>query len=900
MIMKSATKKEHYIPLIKRMYGIFFIATLLPLIVLIASGLINIFTLQQHQTEILQEEIADNTVNRIDSYLKQIEAEMTLTVSKMTNMEDIVNSRHLNALMAFDQGFETLILMDRKGYEIEKVSRYTLFTKSDLKNRSETPEFIKTIEESHYLGPVSISQFKEPIVTMAIKIRDIRQNFIGVLTAEINLKYMWDIISLINTGNEGYAYIIDNKGQLIAHNDSSQVLREQNLSSLEGVMHALNSQTNTSWYTGMEGIEVIGSYKPLKKANWFIVVESPRHEALSIVYRTVFINIFLLIITIGLTILLITHMARRFIHPIKELQKGAAIFGEGDLSHQIEISSKDEIGDLTEVFNQMAVKLSNTQHEMQQQLIELKKTGESLHESQDKFSKAFYSSSDSISITSAKTGSFIEMNRGFEKIFGYTRKEMFDKTVHELGLWKYTEDRERMVKILTKEGSIQNYTAIGINKSGQNFFGSISAEIININDEICLLTTVRDITEQKKSEESLQRSERNYREIFNSTSDAIFIHHAETGAVIDVNSSMLKMYGYEKGTVIGLGIEAFSSEIKPYTGKLAGKKIEKVIKDGPQVFEWQAMKKNGELFWVEVNLKFSEISGQKRILAVVRNITETKKSREALVQSEKMLSVGGLAAGMAHEINNPLAGMIQTAAVLSKRLTGDLPANDKAAVEAGITMDDIHTFMDARGVSGMLINIQEAGARAADIVKNMLSFAIKDNNSISSHDITKLMDKSIQLAEIDYRLKKDFDFRQIEIIREYEDNIPLVTCEAGKIQQVIMNILKNGAEAMYDAKDRNTKAQFILRISFEKKDNMVRMEIEDNGPGMSEKVRKRIFEPFYTTKPTTQGTGLGLSISYFIITENHKGDISIESQPGSGTKFVIRLPLGNDSEKGVQ
>ena len=145
------------------------------------------------------------------------------------------------------------------------------------------------------------------------------------------------------------------------------------------------------------------------------------------------------------------------------------------------------------------------------------------------------------------------------------------------------------------------------------------------------------------------------------------------------------------------------------------------------------------------------------------------------------------------------------------------------------------------------------------------------------------------IAELTDSLNKK-DFRQIEIVREYEEDLPDVQCEAGKIQQVMLNILRNGAEAMQEEREKNKKPYFILRLAHEKERGMVRIEIEDNGPGMDEATRKRVFEPFFTTKPINRGTGLGLSVSYFIIKENHGGEMSVESSSGGGTRFIIRLP----------
>ncbi len=303
-----------------------------------------------------------------------------------------------------------------------------------------------------------------------------------------------------------------------------------------------------------------------------------------------------------------------------------------------------------------------------------------------------------------------------------------------------------------------------------------------------------------------------------------------------------------------------------------------------------ASKVDGETRYEDVTVYPLMDDGTEGAVIRVDDVTDRVRIEEAMVQSEKMMSVGGLAAGMAHEINNPLAGMMQSADVLTRRLTEDMAANDRAAKEAGITMDAIRAFMEVRGIPRMLTHINESGERAAEIVKNMLSFARKSDSSFIQHDLTELFDQCVDLAGSDYDLKKKYDFRQIEIIRQYEENLPKISCEGSNLQQVLLNLLRNGAEAMQE-NDKRESPRFFLRLAHEKDAGMVRIEIEDNGPGMDEATRKRVFEPFFTTKPAGQGTGLGLSVSYFIITENHNGRMAVESTLGHGTKFIVHLPV---------
>lgn len=276
----------------------------------------------------------------------------------------------------------------------------------------------------------------------------------------------------------------------------------------------------------------------------------------------------------------------------------------------------------------------------------------------------------------------------------------------------------------------------------------------------------------------------------------------------------------------------------------------------------------------------------------IDDITDKIRIEEMMIQSEKMVSIGGLAAGMAHEINNPLAGMMQTANVLKSRLIDDIPVNIESAESIGLKWEKIRKYIEIRSIESMLDRIQSSGSRAADIVSNMLSFSRKDDNTeTEKSDITEIIKKSIMLAKNYYDIKKRFDFRKIEIIENYEDNLPLVPCKPAKIEQVLLNILCNGADAFYEQQENENYTNAILKIKAGKDNDQIVISIEDNGPGIDKETQKRIFEPFFTTKPTDKGTGLGLSVSYYIIVDDHKGELIVDSQVDQGTIFTIKLNI---------
>lgn len=393
--------------------------------------------------------------------------------------------------------------------------------------------------------------------------------------------------------------------------------------------------------------------------------------------------------------------------------------------------------------------------------------------------------------------------------------------------------------------------------------------------------------EETKSE--LNIKEQDYREIFNSSMDAIIVLDIQSEQVLDVNDSMLTIFECSRQDVLGGTMEKFHSRSSDYNKARFSNYLREAKEKGHVLFEWLSLKKSGDLFWTEIHLKYSDPGTTGKIIAVVHDISERKATQEVLIQSEKMMSLGGLAAGMAHEINNPLAGIIQTSNVLQNRLIDkiDSPVNRKAADESGIDIEKIRVYMESRNIQSMLSSIRDSGKRITDIVNNMLSFSRKSEGKAEETSIESLIERTLYIISSDYDLKKNYDFRSIALIRDFGE-VPDLCCVVSEIQQVLINIFRNGAQAMHAGKTESPT--FTIRTSFEKNRGMIILEIEDNGPGMPEEVRKRIFEPFYTTKSEGVGTGLGLSVSYYIIKGNHKGDMTVRSEPGSGTTFRIELP----------
>jgi PAS domain S-box-containing protein len=461
--------------------------------------------------------------------------------------------------------------------------------------------------------------------------------------------------------------------------------------------------------------------------------------------------------------------------------------------------------------------------------------------------------------------------------------------------WAYEKIRSIGIPTAVSDGIWEAETAVVQGDGIEIPVSQVLISHLDANGNLEYLSTIiRDITAPKRAEEEL-RYLRNYLGNIINSMPSVLIGVDRESRVTQWNAEAQRTTGIPPEKALGRALsDVFSRLAASEEHVQQAMQERRIVSDSKQAYQV-----DGETYYEEVTIYPLVSDGLEGAVIRIDDVTEKVRMEEMMIQSEKMLSVGGLAAGMAHEINNPLAGMMQSANVLESRLTDvKMRANQEAAVAQGISMQAIWDFMEAREIPKMLDQIRESGKRASVIITNMLSFARKSDTSSGYHSLVELLDQTTELAGSDYDLKKKFDFRQIEISREYEEGLPDVPCEPGKVQQVLLNILRNGAEAMQDARMKAKESKmaydvprFILRLAHESLSDMVRVEIEDNGPGMDEETRKRIFEPFFTTKPTGRGTGLGLSVSYFIITENHGGTMSVVSVPGEGTTFIFRLPV---------
>lgn len=411
----------------------------------------------------------------------------------------------------------------------------------------------------------------------------------------------------------------------------------------------------------------------------------------------------------------------------------------------------------------------------------------------------------------------------------------------------------------------------------REFDANVTLSRVEVLDRYVLQVVIRDISEHVKAEKELA-SLRNYLSDIINSMPSILIGINKNGVITQWNTMAEQQTGVTSRDAVGKRIWVVFPRIKNRMNEI------KQAMEAGKTFEVSKIPYERHTGVCYENLTVYPLSGKTDQGAVIRidDVTDQVRMEEMMIQTEKMNSVGSLAAGLAHEINNPLAGMMQNSQVLMNRLTGKIPANIKAAEKFGVDLDRFGAYLEEREILKLAMMINDSGKRAAKIIRNVLSFSRKSETGKRMNHLPTIIENTIEIASTDYDLKTDYDFKQIEIVKEYEKDVPPVFCDESKIQQVFWNILKNGAEAMQSSRE---PSRFIIRVG--DLEQYVCVEIEDNGPGMDSLTRNRLFEPFFTTKG--QGTGLGLSVSYFIIVKDHGGKIKIESEKGAGSKFVILL-----------
>ena len=384
------------------------------------------------------------------------------------------------------------------------------------------------------------------------------------------------------------------------------------------------------------------------------------------------------------------------------------------------------------------------------------------------------------------------------------------------------------------------------------------------------LSSGTDVTERRRIEDQLRVSEARYRSLYENAALGIY-QTTPDGTILATNRTALKMLGFESfdelekrnlerdGYEPGYPRDEFKRRIER-EGEITGFESAWIRKDGSTVYVRESAKAIRD---EDGNVLFYE--GTIEDITVEREAEQERRAMEAqLRQSQRLESIGTLASGVAHEINNPLTGIINYAHLIRDRTS------------------DASLMRFAEGIA-------REGERVAEIVRNLLSFSRHEKESHSPARVQDIVNETLSL--ITAVLRKD----QIRVEIDVPTDLPSVRCRSQQIQQVLMNLLTNARDALNERHpgfDEDKVVRVVARSVPEGGKGWIRLTVEDHGSGIPETVLDRIFDPFFTTKPRDRGTGLGLSISHGIV-RDHGGSLSVESEAGAYTRFIVKLPIDN-------
>ncbi|MBN1811480.1 MAG: GAF domain-containing protein [Anaerolineae bacterium] len=336
-------------------------------VLLVAGGLQLFFSIRAQQESVAREQqfIAQDAANTVVNFVQEkfslLESAAKLSDPRLTSQEE--QARHLRSLLGLDPAFRHLTLLDVQGQEIAESSRLAQTTSGRLLDQAGADALTQVQQGKRYVGPVYVDDAtSEPMVIMAIPVIDVFGDFQGTLMAEVNLKFMWDLVDRLEVGEGGLVYVVDRYGNLIAFGDVARVLRGENVSQLNEVSEFVSSsapvdETGASISTGIDGTRVVATYVPLGTPDWAVVIELPVAEAYRGVIQSAVISAGVILVMATLAGLLGIYMARRLSVPLHTLTETASRVAEGEMELQAAMAGPSEVADLARAFNSMTAQL---------------------------------------------------------------------------------------------------------------------------------------------------------------------------------------------------------------------------------------------------------------------------------------------------------------------------------------------------------------------------------------------------------------------------------------------------------------------------------------------------------------------------------------------------------------
>jgi PAS domain S-box-containing protein len=492
---------------------------------------------------------------------------------------------------------------------------------------------------------------------------------------------------------------------------------------------------------------------------------------------------------------------------------------------------------------------------------EQKRMREALQKSQQDYELLVNSIDGIMWEADAQTFRFSFVSKQAERFLGYPA----ERWLEEPTFWRdhiHPDDRDWAVNFCmqaTREKRPHEFEYRMITADGRTvWLRDLVTVVVEDEQPVKLQGIMVDITKHKQAEEALRESEERYRallELGARVGEAVaMLQDTEkgTGIYTFVSDEWVRISGYSKEELLGMSMADIvhpryrEAAMERYRKRLQGETI-------PGLFELSIIRKDGTEVPIEITSAFTTYQGKRANVVYIRDITERKKRQEQLLITDRLASIGELASGIAHELNNPLTSILGFSQLL---LDKDVPADVK---------EDLRV-------------ISRESQRAANIVKNFLSFARKHPAERKPVKINEVIEGILKVRAYEHKVNN------IEVNTQLAPDLPLVLADSFQLQQVFLNIIINAEYFMTGAHGKGT-----ITVTTRQIEDMIRISLADDGPGIAPEDLGHLFDPFFTTKEEGKGTGLGLSICHGIIAE-HGGRIYAESKLGKGATFIIELP----------
>jgi len=530
--------------------------------------------------------------------------------------------------------------------------------------------------------------------------------------------------------------------------------------------------------------------------------------------------------------------------------------------------------------------------------------------------RALFEGIDDVVIVHDHEGRILDANPAALRRFGYTRDELLRLSTRDVDAPGFAEGFEERLEQQLEQGNVR-FEGRHITKDGRVIPVEMSTSKIRLENTDAILALSRDISDRKALEATrrqladaelanartlasknrdLSRSEARYRMLTEGSHDAVVVADVE-GRITLFNPAAERTFGYKSEEMVGRHIsnlmpEALRGAHQVGIERYVATRVPRVV---GRTVELTGLRKDGDSFPLELSLSAVESGGELQFIGSIRDQTERQRMRAMLVQSEKLASIGLLSAGVAHEINNPLAYVANNLAVLERDLKGVLslvacyeaaePKLKEVDPAALAQVEEISEDLDwpyvRSNLPRMLTRTREGVQRVANIVQNLRGLARTSPPKMEPALLVDLIAPALEM--IQGRIRR----RGVEVVQDHK-NPRRVPCVASQISQVVLNLLVNAVQAIESG---HAEHGGRITVSSCPGSDYYALEIKDDGPGIDPDSLPRLFDPFFTTKPVGEGTGLGLSISHGIVT-GHGGRIEVESNIGVGTTFRILLPLG--------